>query len=75
MLPSQVGERTRVTYISGWIDRSAALERLDQLSVFEDHIRACERQAEQDKQTERDATQRAERKQRDEYRAALAGTM
>ena len=29
VLPSQVGERTRVTYISGWISSSAALERLD----------------------------------------------
>jgi hypothetical protein len=27
-LPSQVGERTRVTYVTGWISSSAALERL-----------------------------------------------
>ena len=28
VFPSQVGERTRVTYITGWIASSAALERL-----------------------------------------------
>lgn len=48
-----------------------ALEKIDRLSVFEEHIRELEAKAEQEKQREKEAQRRVDRRKRDAFRAEL----
>lgn len=48
-----------------------ALEKIDRLSVFEEHIRELEAKAEQEKQRDKEAQRRHDRRKRDAFRAEL----